>query len=49
MSVSELIHHWDRSSVDGSDRGDSLNEVGKDKSVLYLKDWHFVKVHFGLK
>ncbi|KAF5732172.1 putative transcription factor [Tripterygium wilfordii] len=38
MSVSEFVEHWLEGSVrEGSDR------EGNGKSVLYLKDWHFVK------
>lgn len=41
MSVSEFIEHWIDSS--SSDHG------GADgKPLLYLKDWHFVKVRFLL-
>ncbi|GLT83812.1 hypothetical protein SLE2022_020820 [Rubroshorea leprosula] len=35
MSVSEFVDHWLEDSED--------NHVGKGKSLLYLKDWHFVK------
>lgn len=44
MSVSEFVKYWIESSArdnaDGSYNG--LNST----SVLYLKDWHFVKVLF---
>ncbi|OMO49875.1 hypothetical protein CCACVL1_30778 [Corchorus capsularis] len=37
MSVLEFVNHWLQSSVE------SLDGDGNGKSVLYLKDWHFVK------
>lgn len=39
MSVSEFIEHWINSS--SSDHG-----AADAKRLLYLKDWHFVKVIF---
>lgn len=36
MSVSEFVDHWLEDSME--------NHEGKEKSLLYLKDWHFVKV-----
>ncbi|XP_027167362.1 jmjC domain-containing protein 4 [Coffea eugenioides] len=40
MSVSEFIEKWVQLS---SSRESISNEVSDDKSLLYLKDWHFVK------
>ncbi|MBA0622008.1 hypothetical protein Godav_007581 [Gossypium davidsonii] len=37
MSVSEFVNHW----LQGSKENHDVNG----KSVLYLKDWHFVKEH----
>lgn len=44
MTVSEFIRQW----VDLCRSRDGGNEEGDVKSLLYLKDWHFVKVcHFS--
>ena len=43
MSVSEFIEKWVQLS---SSRESICSEVSDDKSLLYLKDWHFVKVSF---
>lgn len=39
MSVSEFVKHWLQGSA-------AENLDGNGNSVLYLKDWHFVKVRF---
>lgn len=39
MSVAEFVKQWTDDSVEDNGRDDNKN------SVLYLKDWHFVKVH----
>ena len=41
MSVSEFVDRWLQDSMQPSNGSDG---VARDKSVLYLKDWHFVKV-----
>ncbi|KAG6589436.1 2-oxoglutarate and iron-dependent oxygenase JMJD4, partial [Cucurbita argyrosperma subsp. sororia] len=42
MSVSEFIDQWCKEAVQ-EERGVTSNNGDIDKSVLYLKDWHFVK------
>lgn len=42
MSVSEFIDQWCKEPI--QERGLTSNNRLTDKSVLYLKDWHFVKV-----
>lgn len=42
MSVLEFVEQWaNKDSV--KDNGEDDDDDGE--SVLYLKDWHFVKVH----
>ena len=41
MSVAEFIDHWSKDSVNRHVDA-TTNEHGK--QLLYLKDWHFVKV-----
>ncbi|XP_024025320.1 jmjC domain-containing protein 4 isoform X2 [Morus notabilis] len=41
MSVSELVDQWLQDSI--HEDGNATAGVSKDKSFLYLKDWHFVK------
>ncbi|KAJ8771808.1 hypothetical protein K2173_026985 [Erythroxylum novogranatense] len=41
MTVTEFINHWSEDFV--SDCANGASREGSDKSVLYLKDWHFVK------
>ncbi|KAK2663710.1 hypothetical protein Ddye_002284 [Dipteronia dyeriana] len=41
MSVSEFVKHWLENSTQGS--SDGANNEANGMSVLYLKDWHFVK------
>ena len=38
MSMQEFIDHWVGDAHGGSSAGD------RESSLLYLKDWHFVKV-----
>ena len=46
MSVSEFVDHWLGDSMpEGSNA--STHIVGG-KPLLYLKDWHFVKVQVGV-
>lgn len=42
MSVSEFIDQWYKESV--QEHGFASNDGLTEKAVLYLKDWHFVKV-----
>ncbi|MCD7447360.1 hypothetical protein HAX54_027837 [Datura stramonium] len=41
MTVSEFVHHWLR--VSSADNGDNSGDGAAGRSLLYLKDWHFVK------
>ncbi|KAL5749551.1 hypothetical protein ACOSP7_024154 [Xanthoceras sorbifolium] len=41
MSVSEFINHWLQNST--QENSDDSNNEANGTSVLYLKDWHFVK------
>ncbi|KAL5538353.1 hypothetical protein UlMin_044532 [Ulmus minor] len=41
MSVSELVEQWLKDSIE--DGSNDLTQEIKDRPVLYLKDWHFVK------
>lgn len=43
MSVSEFIDHWLGVSARNGDQNGNLSSDSH--SLLYLKDWHFVKVH----
>lgn len=44
MSVLDFVEQWAKDSVE--DNGENDDDDDDDgKSVLYLKDWHFVKVH----
>lgn len=40
MSVAEFISYW----IDFSDHESSEDGCTKARPILYLKDWHFVKV-----
>lgn len=42
MSVSDFVKKW----TNMLEEGHSDISKGDSKSVLYLKDWHFVKVSF---
>lgn len=42
MSLSEFVKNWLENSIMENSNA-STNEAN-DKSVLYLKDWHFAKV-----
>jgi len=46
MSVSEFIDHWLGFSAGNCGNDRSCN--GSSQSLLYLKDWHFVKVYLNL-
>ncbi|ESQ31603.1 hypothetical protein EUTSA_v10004134mg [Eutrema salsugineum] len=41
MSVMEFVEQWTQASIEDKGKDDVLCDNGK--SVLYLKDWHFVK------
>jgi hypothetical protein len=41
MTVADFIHSWVEDSHNGENPGD------QPESLLYLKDWHFVKVRFA--
>ncbi|CAN6970439.1 unnamed protein product [Brassica rapa subsp. trilocularis] len=45
MSVLDFVEQWDKDSVEdnGEDGDDDDDDDDDGKSVLYLKDWHFVK------
>ena len=51
MSVLDFVEQWDKDSVEdnGEDGDDDDDDDDDGKSVLYLKDWHFVKVHTYLR
>lgn len=40
MSVAEFINYW----IDCSEHESSEDGCTKDQPIIYLKDWHFVKV-----
>ena len=42
MSVSEFVDHWLDNSLE--ELGSALTNQSNGHPVLYLKDWHFVKV-----
>ncbi|XP_062116192.1 arginine-specific demethylase JMJ20 isoform X2 [Humulus lupulus] len=42
MSVSEFVDQWIQGSVE-EEGGNASTKVVRDKPLLYLKDWHFVK------
>ena len=42
MSVSDFVKHWLENST--QENSDGANKEASGLSVLYLKDWHFVKV-----
>ncbi|KAJ0049308.1 hypothetical protein Pint_15500 [Pistacia integerrima] len=46
MSVSEFVKHWLENSTKES--SDSSTSEANGMSVLYLKDWHFVKTAIGV-
>uniref|UniRef100_A0A803QNQ3 Uncharacterized protein n=1 Tax=Cannabis sativa TaxID=3483 RepID=A0A803QNQ3_CANSA len=44
MSVSKFVDQWVQGSVQEEDSNASTKDV-RDKPLLYLKDWHLVKVY----
>lgn len=44
MTVGEFVEQWPGDSEEEEEGGSAPSQAAGSKMLLYLKDWHFVKV-----